>query len=525
MGHGAHFRPKMVITCFTLAGKEAMMSFIFAGQPIPSALRTYFSGHSAQLPLQRPNLSELAGLPQSSLPELIQESPAALEYLKLLGPIDWSKFPIHPDQRIWFDFPPLPYWSFAAACLVKLDRQLGYMSSLRQFLVENPALMWVLGFPLAASKQTRWGFEADVSLPTERHFCRLLRDLPNSALQFLLDETVRLIRNELKGEGISSGQCVSVDTKHILAWVKENNPKAYIEEGRFDKKNQPAGDPDCRLGCKRKKNLGKGQSTPEGVPTTPLNNAIPAHQVKVGDYHWGYGSGIVAAKVDRWGEFVIAELTQTFDHSDVSYFFPLMAETERRLGFKPEYGALDAAFDAFYIYEYFHNAGGFAAVPLVEKGKFAHRSFSDSGLPLCAAGKPMPLKAAYLDRTTAIVEYERGQYVCPLLFPLPNGEICPVGDRHWPTGGCLTTLATSIGARLRHTLDREDPAYKNIYRQRTATERINSQAKEFGIERPRLRNQDSIRNINTLIYVLINLHALQRIRQLKTERSLQQKSL
>jgi hypothetical protein len=31
------------------------------------------------------------------------------------------------------------------------------------------------------------------------------------------------------------GQTVSLDTSHILAWVKENNPRQYIKEGRFDK--------------------------------------------------------------------------------------------------------------------------------------------------------------------------------------------------------------------------------------------------------------------------------------------------
>jgi hypothetical protein len=35
----------------------------------------------------------------------------------------------------------------------------------------------------------------------------------------------------------------------------------------------------------------------------------------------------------------------------------------------------------------------------------------------------------------------------------------------------------------------------------------------LGIERPKLRNQDSIANINTLIYVLINLRALQRLKE------------
>ena len=321
--------------------------------------------------------------------------------------------------------------------------------------------MWALGFPLAASNQSSWGFDPNASLPTERHFCRLLRDLPNSALQFLLDETVRLIRIELNDGFGGFGNCISLDTKHILAWVKENNPKAYLEQGRFDKTQQPAGDPDCKLGCKRKKNQGKGRASAEGVVTTPLSNPIPAHEAKLGEYYWGYGSGVVATKVDHWGEFVLSELTQTFDHSDVSYFFPLMAETERRLGFRPMFGAFDAAFDAFYTYEHFHNAGGFAAVPLVEKGKCVKRRFSPEGFPLCAADKPMPLRATYLDRTTAIIAYERGQYVCPLPSSTHWRNLSN-SDPHWPKGGCMTTLATSIGARLRHTLDRTDPVYKDL---------------------------------------------------------------
>jgi hypothetical protein len=456
-------------------------------------------------------------LPETDLPLFVQESAVAMKYLRLLGRVDWDHFPAHADQRIWFDFPAIPLSVFAAACLVKLDQHQEYMSNLRQYLVEHPALMWVLGFPLAASNQFSWGFDPSASLPTERHFCRLLRELPNSALQFLLDETVRLIREDLQSEVQKFGECISLDTKHIIAWVQENNPKAYIEGKRYDKNQQPKGDPDCKLGCKRKKNQTKKHAAPEGV-TTPLTNPIPASKAAVGEFYWGYGSGIVATKVDDWGEFVLAELTQTFDHSDVSYFFPLMAITDRRLGFRPKFGALDAAFDAFYIYEHFHSAGGFAAVPWVEKGKAPRRTFDPQGLPLCAAKLAMPLKMTFLDRTTAIIEYERGEYVCPLLFPKPDGKSCPISDPHWAKGGCVTTLATSIGARLRNQLDRESEPYLQVYRQRTATERVNSQAKELGIERPKLRNADSIRNTNTLTYVLINLHALQRVRQRKAER-------
>lgn len=55
----------------------------------------------------------------------------------------------------------------------------------------------------------------------------------------------------------------------------------------------------------------------------------------------------------------------------------------------------------------------------------------------------------------------------------------------------------------REALWRESDDYKAVCRQRTATERINSQALELGIERPKLRNEAAIINQNTLTYVLI----------------------
>src|SRR3972149_4849006 len=104
------------------------------------------------------------------------------------------------------------------------------------------------------------------------------------------------------------------------SWVKENNPKAYVSE-RFNKDKQPRGDPDCRLGCKRRHNRTTSS-------TTPTRNAVSAQRVKVGEYYWGYASGVVVAKVPDYGEFVIAAMTQPFDHGALPYFFPLMRQTE-----------------------------------------------------------------------------------------------------------------------------------------------------------------------------------------------------
>ena len=86
----------------------------------------------------------------------------------------------------------------------------------------------------------------------------------------------------------------------------------------------------------------------------------------MGEFYWGYGSGVVVVKASELGEFVLAELTQPFDQADVSYFFPLMAQAEQRLGYRPRHATFDAAFDAWYVYAHFHRAddpNAFAAVP------------------------------------------------------------------------------------------------------------------------------------------------------------------
>ena len=259
------------------------------------------------------------------------------------------------------------------------------------------------------------------------------------------------------------------------------------------------------------------------VPT-PTTEAQPASQaVGQTEAYWGYASGVCATRVlDPDGtpiaEVVLAEHTQTFDRDDVTYFHPLIEATQRRLGRAPRFGALDKAYDAFYVYDYFHQAGGFAAVPFVPKGKHPHRTFDAAGLPRCAAGLAMPLVTTHFDRSSQ-VPHEKGHYGCPLRHPTPSGQVCPLAHPKWDDGGCTTVLATSIGARLRHQLDRDSEAFKAVYAQRTATERLNSQAKALGIERPMLRNQRSITNANTLIYVLINLRALGRVRAFYAQRA------
>jgi hypothetical protein len=445
------------------------------------------------------------------LPPQSRALPEVQRCLNLLGSLAWDRFPERDLQRDWGQ-DSTPYAAFAAAGLWKIDQQLPSLSHLTGYLEAHPTLAWLLGFrPPAASWNAVCGSPQPM-LPTARHFPRLLHKLPNACLQFLLGSSVQALLAEFARHQVTVSEVVAVDTKHILAWVRENNPKAYVEN-RYDKTQQPAGDPDCKLGCKRRHN--RRASSQEPPAQTPTENPVPADLISVGEYYWGYASGVVAVKVPGWGEFVLAEFTQPFDKPDVSYFFPLMTQVEQRLGHKPRIGALDAAFDAWYVYDYFHrddDPGAFAAVPFSERGGHKDRRFTAQGAPLCAAAQPMHLRYTFTSRS-GLIEHSAQRYACPLLYPEPTGQPCPKNHENFAKGGCTATLPQSIGARLRYTLDRQGPAYQEAYKQRTTAERLFSQAKDLGIERPHLRNGLAIANWNTLIYTLINLRLLARIRQ------------
>lgn len=192
------------------------------------------------VPLQRPNLAQLARS-DARLPAMVAACPVARRYLELLGALDWEHFPERDPKRPWPGTRPAPRAPYVAAYLVKLDQEKRTMSSLRRYLVEHPALVWVLGFPLVASDASPWGFDVERSVPGRKQLGRVLRKLPNAALQFLLDGLVNALEQELPPD-VGFGDAISLDTKHILAWVRENNPKDYVKE-RSTRTSSPKGTP------------------------------------------------------------------------------------------------------------------------------------------------------------------------------------------------------------------------------------------------------------------------------------------
>jgi hypothetical protein len=222
---------------------------------------------------------------------------------------------------------------------------------------------------------------------------------------------------------------------------------------------------------------------------------------------WGYGSGVVAAITPDYGDAILAEHTLPFNEGDVSYYHPLYLQSLDTCGFFPTYITADAAYDAWHVYQTAAFHGGIAAIPLNQHG---HPVFTrdPDGVPLCPKGLRMHPTYTFTRRSEGY-GYRAQLYRCPLLFPHATGAVCD-HKQFAEAKGCVKHINIEAGGLMRIILDRSGPLYKAVYRQRTTCERINSQAKSFGSERPYVRNIHSVRNLNTLIYISINVRVLQR---------------
>ncbi len=273
--------------------------------------------------------------------------------------------------------------------------------------------------------------------------------------------------------------------------MRENNPRVSVK-GTFDVTHIPTGDPDCRLGVKKSTN----QVQPDSSITVKKESLF------------GYGSGIATCTDPVYGDVILAEYTQPFNEGDITYFASLYLRTVATLGFFPTHITADAAFDAWYTYQTVVRRGGIAAIPLNQHGHPESRRDVD-GVPLCAKG--LRMHPTYQFSHT--YGYCSQRFRCPLLFPEPTGQRCD-HPQFLKQKGCVKDLNWELGGQMRVTLDRESPLYKSIYCQRTSTERGNSQSKAAGLERPKVRNIHSVRNLNTLTYLVINARALRRARTL-----------
>ena len=418
--------------------------------------------------------------------DLMDQDEVVRRYRTFFALFDWKQVPERLASRPWPGPTPHPRSAYLKAFLVKICEGKTFITELRTYLIEHPLLVLCLGFRPVPDPNALYRFDVERTVPGVGWLCTQLRTLDETILGTLLRATVHALQREIA----DLGETVAFDVKHIYAWVQENNPKAYIAQ-RFDPQRQPSGDPDCRLGIKRRSN----QKGADGESIGPT------------EYVWGYGTGIASATVDRYGDLVLAEVTQTFNENDATYFAPLYEQVCRALGRPPTNITADAAFDAWRIYQTCVPTCGIAAIPLNLRGQ-APTKRTPQGIPLCPKNLPMTPATFFVHDDG----YRGQRFTCPLLHPTRTGTTC--SHLRFAKGGCTRKINLEDGGLLRIAVDRTSLAFQAIYDQRTSAERINSQATALGIERPKVRNHRSIRHLNTLTYLVINARALRRAREI-----------
>jgi hypothetical protein len=418
---------------------------------------------------------------QSTLQQMRDADPIVQRYRARFALFDWSA--IDPVRKRGPGKPAHPKSAYLKAALVRISEHHLSTPRWRAYLLDHPLLVLELGFRPHIDLTQPYGFNVAKTVPSVRHLNNMLRALDPRLQANLFEQSVQALQQEMPG----LGEVVAYDVKHIYANVKENNFRAYVEE-RFKKDQQPAHDPDCRLGVKKSTNQVQADGT-----TKEKKELI-----------WGYGSGVAASTNPVYGDVVLADFTQPFNENDVTYFVPLYIQTVAMLTAFPIHITADAAFDSWYAYQTCAPRGGMAAIPLNQHAHPLYERDPD-GTPRCPIG--LRMHPTYQFQHTK--GYRAQRYRCPLLFPEPTGQTCD-HEQFRKEKGCVKDINLEAGGLMRVTLDRESPLYHGIYHQRTSCERINSQAKDLGIERPKARNIRSIRTLNTLIYLTINIKALQR---------------
>jgi hypothetical protein len=401
--------------------------------------------------------------------------PVARRYQALFASVDWSS--VDAPKRTGCVPGPVPHppSAYIKALLVKVEEGLSSIPRLRRFLVDHPALVVVLGFRLQLDPTDPSGFDVEATVPGERWLRHQQQRIDQERLERVLTETVRTLKRQIP----ALGTIVAIDTTHIYAYVRENNPKESIRH-RFASERQPRGDRDCRLGVKAR--IDQTHRSGRSAKT----------------YLYGYGCGLAGAPFPG-GEAVLATYTQPFNRQDVTYFHPLYAQLTATLERSPTHLAADASFDAWHVYSVCAATGGIAAIPLNQRHPAPPRSAD--GHPLCAKG--------FVMTPTSIGQHERGhpiqRYRCPL-----RGTAATCDDPRFARGGCTKRINIDPGGRVRAALDRTSPTYRAIYRQRTAVERLNSQAKALGLERPNVRTLAAVTRLAILTAITINLRLIDR---------------
>jgi hypothetical protein len=189
-------------------------------------------------------------------------------------------------------------------------------------------------------------------------------------------------------------------------------------------------------------------------------------------------------------------VTTTAATADSTVALQVLADTHTFLPLTDCTFLADKGYDAKNIYNQVKALyGGECIIPLNSRNT-KNPKLLPQGIPVCDAGLAMWKDGKVSDRGRT-----RQKFCCPLRNS-KNAD-CPCHHKNFYNDkkhrGC--TKYITIPDDLRLSIDRNSRYFKSAYSLRTECERYNSRFKNTGQERMWVRNQASVKNLNTIAHI------------------------
>jgi hypothetical protein len=365
-----------------------------------------------------------------------------------------------------------------AICRALIYKNLKAIKTLSELAFElstNLGIAYILGF--------------DKQAPSRHRFEEFLHKTPNQLLQQIRKQQIETLIKS----GVISGKYLSIDSTPIVAWVKQNNPKMFIE-GKFDKTKFPQGDPDARLGFMMLQKYTKHSKEQQ----LELFNSKDKDGKRIICF-WGYRNHVI---FDSLSELPVFELTKPANVFDSKITVLAFKELERHFKFRPKGVLGDAAHDSEHIRKYIRKtlkAKDF--IPINPRATKQDVKFTKHNTRVCIAGFEMYPWGKFKDRGRI-----RRKFVCPILhsktFAKKYNYQCPMNHPKFSTGGCYAYVRVDKSYRI-DCIDPKSEYFKRIYNLQSGSERGFSRLLTFYMQRPMLTGLNAVGNQCTLAHISI----------------------
>lgn len=294
------------------------------------------------------------------------------------------------------------------------------------------------------------GFNIACKLPAYHTFERFIKNFDNALLKSIMTAQVQ----KLYELGIVDSSFLAIDSTPISANTTQNNPKSFADN-KFDPKNPPKNDCDCKLGVHTASNQSKETNF---------------------EYFGGYKNHVA---VDCISGLPLCEFTTTANSSDSSVALSLLQNTDSVITISEFTLIADKAYDIKAIYNAVKNVyRGECVIPLNPRNT-KNPKMLPAGNIICDAGIAMHKSGK--DSSGGRL---RQKYCCPFKNS-KDSSACPCNHKNFSNGkknkGCTKYVTLPDDYRL--SIDCSCISFKKIYAMRTEIERYNARFKKTGQER------------------------------------------